>query len=231
MNKHSSNQELFEYYNARASEYEEFYWGRSGARIHDPELYTRETLTVRNLLPDLISGNCLDIACGTGFWLPVYEKNCTNITLIDQSENVLVECEKKVNLLRIKDKVEIVQDNLFTHDFKKKTYDCVLTGFLISHFRFSELTEFLHLADNLLISRGRLIIIDSTWNEEVASSGRTKIGTMSRMLSDGQEFSVYKRYFDQDDIDRMSDEHGLTVEFTFWGKVFFLVSAKFSRIR
>ncbi|UCC16016.1 MAG: class I SAM-dependent methyltransferase [Dehalococcoidales bacterium] len=228
MNKRSDDSELFSYYNERASEYEEFYSGRTGARIHDPELYTRETLTIRRLLSELVYGKCLDMACGTGFWLPVYEKNCGHITLIDQSENVLAECNEKVNLLGIKDKVEIIQDNVFEYDFPKKTYDSVLAGFFISHFKDSELKRFFHLINALLVSGGRLVIIDSNWNEETANSDRTKSGIISRTLSNGRKFEVYKRYFEQDDINKMSEKYGFTTTFIFWGKVFFLVSSVFS---
>lgn len=230
MDKQFENQELFEYYNERASEYEEFYWGGSGARFHDPELYTRETLTIRGLLPDLVSGKCLDIACGTGFWLPVYEKNCTSIILIDQSKNVLAECKRKVNLLGIHNKTEIIRANILEYDFPKKTYDSIVTGFLISHLSDLELNKFFHLVKDILVSGGRVSIIDNTWNEDTADSGRTKTGTITRKLNDDREFKVYKRYFEQDDIIRISEEHKFIAEFIFWGKVFFLVSIRFRQI-
>jgi len=211
MNINPNNQELIEYYNERAPEYEEFYWGGIGTRLHDPELYTRETLRIRHLLPGLVSGKCLDIACGTGFWLPVYQQNCSSITLIDQSENVLAECEKKINLLGIKNKTEIVQNNLFTHDYVQNLYDCVIAGFLISHFLDSELEDFFHLVNNLLVSSGHLVIIDSIWNKKLVEIGRNKAGIINRKLSDGREYQMYKRYFERDDIFQLSNEFDLEI--------------------
>ena len=110
----SNQQELFEYYNQRAPEYEAFYYGGKPAYVPDPDAYRGEVSIISRLLPTYISGNCIDIACGTGFWLPFYEENCPEIALIDQSQSMLVECAKKVKKLGIENKTEIICDDFFS---------------------------------------------------------------------------------------------------------------------
>jgi ubiquinone/menaquinone biosynthesis C-methylase UbiE len=77
---------MLQYYDERASEYEEAYVRGTGtASIPDPEVFKREA----SLLPDVVTrfahGRILDLACGTGHWLPHYAGRCSSITLLDQS--------------------------------------------------------------------------------------------------------------------------------------------------
>lgn len=223
----SSQRELFEYYNERAPEYEGFYWGEFPAKIPNPDLYKNDTTAISKLLPDHISGKCIDIACGTGFWLPVYEKNCTKITLIDQSESVLAECAKKVQKLGIENKTEIIRDEIFSHPFKEHIYNNALAGFLISHLPDAELDTFFNILKKLLIPSGRFAILDSTWNEEIAAIRKNKTGMIKRVLSDGRKFDIYKRYFERQDLDTLAEGNKFNLEIIYWGNVFFLATGRF----
>jgi predicted acetyltransferase len=71
----SPTNDIFQYYNERAPEYEAFYAGEFPTGPRRPELYKTDIKAIQRLLPDYISGNCIDIACGTGFWLPSYHQN------------------------------------------------------------------------------------------------------------------------------------------------------------
>jgi len=216
--------ELFEYYNERAPEYEAFYWGEFPAKIADSDLYKNDTLTIQKLLPDYISGKCIDIACGTGFWLPVYEKNCNEITLIDQSESVLAECAKKIRRLEIENKAEIICDDLFSYPFKEHEYDSALMGFLISHFTEAEMNIFFNILKTLLIRGGRFAIIDGVWNKMIAKIRTSKAGMIKRALKDGREFEIYKRYFEKRDLQDLAKKQGINLDIIYWGKVFFFAA-------
>jgi SAM-dependent methyltransferase len=226
MKDSSPNQELFQYYNERAPEYEAFYDGEFPAKIPNPEIYRNDTAAIRRLLPACISGNCIDIACDTGFWLPVYHRNCTAITLIDQSESVLAECAQKIKNLSIENKTEIIRDDLFNHPFKKHQYDSAFTGFLISHFDDVEMGRFFTFAKSLLQDGGKLVIIDSLWSEEIAAIRRVKVGTVKRALFDGREFEIYKRCFEKPDLQSIALENNINLEIVYWGKVFFLAAGR-----
>jgi len=215
----STRQELFEYYNERAPEYEDFYWGDSPPRLFSPDVYKNDTMTIRELLPGYVKGKCLDIACGTGFWLPVYEKNCTAITLIDQSAGVLAECRKKIKSLGIEGKTRLIRDEVFGYTFKTGEFDSALIGFLVSHLNDNELYTLF----NLL----RFVIIDSAWNDELIKMGRSKTGMINRSLKDGREFEIYKRYFNEYDLRELAKIFSLSIDIEYWGKVFFLADGSF----
>jgi ubiquinone/menaquinone biosynthesis C-methylase UbiE len=223
-----SKQELFTYYNERAPEYEAFYRGQFPDKTVDPAIYKNDTLAIQRLLPGYVSGRCIDIACGTGFWLPVYEKNCSRITMIDQSESVLAECAKKIQRLGIESKTETVCGDLFKHPFKAHQYDTALMGFLISHFQGPEMDRFFTVLKTLLAPRGRFLIIDSLWSDVVEAMGRNKTGMVERFLFDGRKFEIYKQFFSQKALDVLSQKFSLDMEIVYWGKVFFLSAGRFT---
>jgi len=230
MKDSSPNQELFQYYNERAPEYEAFYHGEFPAKIPNPEIYRDDTAAISSLLPNYISGKCIDIACGTGFWLPIYQKNCSTITLIDQSEGVLAECSRKIEKLKIESKTKIIRDEIFKYPFKQHRYDSALTGFFISHLPDADLDTLMDIVKKLLIPGGRLTIIDSTWNEQIARirSIKSKAGMIKRALYDGREFQIYKTYFDKQDINVLAEKYNINLEGVYWGKVFFLAAGRFN---
>jgi ubiquinone/menaquinone biosynthesis C-methylase UbiE len=223
----SKNQELFEYYNERAPEYEAFYWGGKPAKIPDPDRYKDDTLTISRLLPDYVSGTCIDVACGTGFWLPVYEKNCPAITLVDQSEGVLIECERKIDKLGIRNKTKVLQADLFTHPFNTREFDSAVVGFLISYFNEAEMDKFFTVVKNILAPGGIFTIIDSTWNKDIAAIRKIKRGIMERSLTDGRVFKIYKQFFDIPDIIKLGEKYHFSINIIYWGKVFFLATGIF----
>ena len=222
-------QELFEYYNQRAPEYEEFYWGEFPAKIPTPDIYKNDTLTIQKLLPDYIRGKCIDIACGTGFWLPFYEKNCSEITLIDQSESMLAECALKIQKLGIENKTEIIRGDIFNYAYKEHEYDSALMGFLISHFKEAELSNFFKILKTLLIPGGSFVIIDGVWNEMIAKIRKSKAGVIKRSLKDGREFKIFKRYFEKQDLHDLAEKHGLDLDVIHSGKVFVAAAGNIPR--
>jgi SAM-dependent methyltransferase len=88
---------MLAYYNERASEYEEAYTRGTGtASITGPAVFTTEIAVLEDIVRGFGRGHLLDVACGTGYWLPNYIGNCSRVTLFDQSERMLAECESKV---------------------------------------------------------------------------------------------------------------------------------------
>ena len=221
----SKQREIFDYYDERAPEYEAFYLGGIPAKIPDPALYRKDTSAISKLLAGCIGGECLDIACGTGFWLPVYEKNCTRITLIDQSESMLAECRQKIEKLGIENKTEVIRGDLFDYPFEEHRYDSALAGFLLSHLSDAEEDSFFHILKRVLKIRGRFAIIDDVWNQQVAATGRAKAGQIKRTLSDGRQFEIYKRYFEKPDLYHLAERYDLKLEILYWGRLFFLATA------
>ena len=221
------DKELFEYYNERATEYEAFYAGEFPTGPRRPDLYKGDTKAIQNLLPHYVQGKCVDIACGTGFWLPYYHQNCSAITMIDQSEGVLKETGKKIRDLNITDKARTVQGDIFRDIPDKGSYDSALAGFIISHFRDEELAGFFNLLKETLKTSGGFIIIDSVWEDEAKTHHRDQNGMATRRLYDGRTFQIYKRYFTRDDLHKIAEKNGVKLEIAYWGEVFFLAAGNY----
>ncbi|HTY82408.1 MAG TPA: class I SAM-dependent methyltransferase, partial [Dehalococcoidales bacterium] len=178
-------------------------------------------------LSSILSGRCLDIACGTGFWLPYYHQNCSHITLIDQSEKMLAECARKIELSGIKDKAELINHEIFSYKFPKARYDCANIGFLISHFNDVEMEKFFTVLKSTLVPRGTFVITDSVWSGFYKSIGMKKEGMAPRSLFDGRKFQIYKTFFEREDIQDLGRRHGFDVDIKFFGEVFFLAAGRF----
>ncbi len=65
----------------------------------------------------------MDLACGTGYWLPSYARQCSRITLFDQSDRMLAESRAKADRLGVVDRCVFVHGDFFEQDFEKNAYD------------------------------------------------------------------------------------------------------------
>ncbi len=61
------------------------------------------------------------------------------------------------------------------------------------------------------------MIIDSAWSEK-RKQYRKKEGLQERILDSGQKFTIYKRYFDKNDINKMFAKHTLKLDSIFIGE-------------
>ena len=227
MEEASNQQELFQYYNDRAPEYEAFYYGRVPTPRPEPDIYIKDRESIQSLIGSYIGGKCVDIACGTGFWLPYYYANCSGITLIDQSENMMAECRKKIELLGIGSKTSLVKSDVFNPALADGSFDSALTGFLISHFDDGQLADFMKQLKAFLKPGGRFVIIDSNWGDVNKSMRLIKAGMNERELFDGRKFSIYKRFFEKSDLQNLCHTYGIELEIPYWGEVFFLAVGSF----
>ena len=218
---------MLRYYDERASEYEEAYLlGTGTASIPDPSVFQTDARKLGEIVERGIDGRVIDIACGTGFWLPRYAPRASTITLIDQSTNMLDECRKQVTALGIDDRVSYIQGDVLEHECAAHTFDAALVGFLISHLSGAEEDRIFGALRNLLGPTGRVLILDSAWTDERARVNR-KVEHQRRTLNDGTPFIVYKRYFDRNDIRRWEERHRLKVSVEYFGVGLFAASGRF----
>ena len=92
-----SKKELATYYQERAPEYDEFYSGKGPAIAHYGGVYINDVAKIQEMTSGFGKGHLIDIACGTGFWIPFYAQNCDEITCLDQSANMLGECKARIS--------------------------------------------------------------------------------------------------------------------------------------
>jgi ubiquinone/menaquinone biosynthesis C-methylase UbiE len=217
-------QSMLRYYDERASEYEEAYvLGTGTASIPDPEVFRREVSVLTRMVEHFARGRLVDLACGTGYWLPHYVAGCSSITLIDQAPRMLQECRKKVASLDALDRITIVQDDVLEHSFRPRAFDSALVGFLISHLTDEEEQQLFERLKTMLDTDGRFLILDSAWSPERARFNR-KTERQERRLNDGSRFDVYKRYIDRQDIVEWARKYGVATSIEHFGTAFVVVS-------
>lgn len=209
--------EIKAYYNERAQEYEEIYAGKGHITL-DPRSYLEDVVKISETASQFGRGHLIDIACGTGFWLPYYARNCTKITLLDQSEKMLKECARKVEALHLTS-VTIMQGDFLEVSLEPSTFDSAFVGFFVSHLTPEQEKVFFHILRRILKPDSHVMMVDSVWNSE-RQKHRKKEGIQERTLNDGRTFHVYKRYFEKSDIDRICEEYDVESTSFYSGNAF-----------
>ncbi len=211
---HTLNEEMVSYYDTRAPEYDDIYIGKGPASIPDPALYKNEAQVTGKIVSVFGIGHLIDIACGTGYWLPYYARNCSRMTLIDQSERMLSECRKRIDELKLGERCDLVQGDFFKASFENTLFDSALVGFLLSHLSSEEEETFFRRLRRILNRNSQLMVIDSTWSKR-RQQYRQKEGVQERALNDGRTFTIYKRYFSKSDIERTLLKHHFQLD-SYW---------------
>lgn len=214
---------MFEYYRQRASVYDEIYSGGGPASIPDPQAYRSEVGVLANIVKRLCSGDLLDIACGTAFWLPHYADKCNHITLLDQSKEMLVQANARAASAGATDRTSSMCADVLHHDFGDSRFDCVLVAFLMSHFSPEQEATFTDVLKSIAKPRGKILFLDTVWNNARALT-RDKEGLQERTLPDGRQFQIYKKYFTEDDVSALSRALGIDLTTEHFGRVFFAAS-------
>lgn len=223
-------QRMLAYYNERAPEYEDAYTlGTGTASIPDPDVFVTEAKLLAGIVREFAEGRMIDLACGTGYWLPSYVERCSHVTLFDQSEKMLAECRKKLDRLGLGDRSVVLQGDFFEYEFGSSRYDCALVGFFLSHLTESQEPQLFDALRAMLGSSGRFLLLDSAWGDERARFNK-KIEQQQRLLNDGTSFEIYKRYCDQGDVRGWATKYGATLRMEHFGAAFFAVSGRFNSV-
>ena len=216
------------YYDQRAPDYEEAYTlGTGTASIQNPEIFKAEARILAGIVGRLARGRIMDLACGTAFWLPAYAPNRSHITLLDQSDRMLMEARAKVDQLGLVDRCTFVRGDFFDHAFEHEAYDTALVGFFLSHLTEAHEPVLFDALRTMLGTSGRFLILDSAWSPERATVNH-KVEHQPRRLNDGTTFEIYKRYCDRDDIARWAAEYGAELHVEHFGAAFYAVSGAFT---
>jgi ubiquinone/menaquinone biosynthesis C-methylase UbiE len=219
--------EMMTYYDQRAAEYDELYRGEGTAALDKKgridEAYALDVAEARRFASSFGKGHIIDIACGTGFWIPSYQSNCEKITALDQSQQMLRECGERVESLDISAKVSYIHGDLFDVEIDQ-TFDAAVLGFILSHLLGDQETQFFARLHSLLRPGAQLLFIDGAWNDERKKS-KEKEGVIQRVLNDGRRFRVVKRYFEERDVRDMFGRYGFKVSAIFVGRRFIAAKA------
>jgi 2-polyprenyl-3-methyl-5-hydroxy-6-metoxy-1,4-benzoquinol methylase len=215
--------QTFAYYDQRAGEYEEAYTlGTGTSSIQTPGIFTTESRLLASVVERHVQGRIIDLACGTGFWLPSYAARCSHLTLFDQSERMLHECRKKVAQHGLADRCDVQQGDFFEHRFAEASYDWALVGFFLSHVEEVQEPQVFAALKQMLVPSGRFLLLDSAWSPERAKTN-AKAERQERRTNDGARFEIYKRYFDEEDVREWGRRYQVPLEVAFIGSAFVAV--------
>jgi len=220
-------QSMFEYYRERVPEYDEVYQGKGPASISEPAAYTSEVVVLSDVVERTLSGDLIDLACGTAFWLPRYAPNIHHVTLVDQSPEMLNAARARAESAGVFGRSTLVCGDVFHLALDCGLFDCALTGFLISHLTSEQEDRFFQVLRSVLKPGGRFLLLDSVWTAARAEV-REKEGPQQRSLNDGRSFHIYKKYFDEEDLALMQDRHGIELVTEHFGKAFFASQGTFT---
>jgi demethylmenaquinone methyltransferase/2-methoxy-6-polyprenyl-1,4-benzoquinol methylase len=217
---------MLRYYDARAPDYEEAYQlGTGTSSISDPEVFQREAGDLAETVRRFAHGKVLDLACGTGYWLQFYAEQCSGVTMVDQSENMLAECRKKIDRFGLADRSTVVRDDVLAWNCTDPSHDCAIVGFLLSHLTDEQAPRLFDALRSALGPGGRFLIMDSAWTD-MRSQFNAKIERQERRLNDGTALDIYKRYFDRSDISAWSSKYQVSTTIEYFGDAFLAVSGQ-----
>jgi SAM-dependent methyltransferase len=169
-----------EYYDARAPEYDDWYYGRGPFAGRDRPGWAEELAALERALRSLPPARTLDVACGTGFltrWLP------GELVGLDQSEAMLAEAHKRLPRAKL-----VRGDALDGLPFADGAFDRVFTGHFYGHLEPDVRARFLLDARRVA---PELVVVDSAGEGEEIEE---------RFLRDGTRWEVYKRWFEPEQL-------------------------------
>lgn len=187
--------EQVEYYRARVSEYDDW-WFRRGRYDHGRATNARWWREVHELESALArfapTGRVLELACGTGIWTQRLTRCSTDVTAVDSARGALYQAKRRAPL------ATVVHADIFEWN-PGETSDVCFFSFWLSHVPSERFEAFWDKVRGLLAPGGRVFFVDSarsplgTAKDQVLPHNGEEI--MRRTLDDGREFQIVKRYY------------------------------------
>jgi len=177
-----------EYYDTRAPEYDDWYLGLGGFADRDRPGWEDELADLVAVIERLPPRRTLDVACGTGF-LARHLRG--QITGLDQSARMLAIAQERMP------SATFVQGDGLALPFPDRSFDRVITGHFYGHLYEEDRRSFLTEARRVA---GELVVGDASQRHSPVTDE-----VQERILNDGSRWTVYKRYFEPDEL---ADELG-----------------------
>ena len=171
------------YYEARASEYDDWVYGTGLFAERDRPDWHAERERLEGAIEALPPARTLDVACGTG-WMTQHLPG--EIVGLDASESMLEIARERVP------HGEFLVGDATALPFDDLSFDRLVTGHFYGHLEEPERTRFVDEARR--VAR-ELVVVDSALHEGVEPRQ-----WQERMLSDGSRWEVFKRYFTGEEL-------------------------------
>lgn len=197
------------YYRARAGEYDDWFF-RRGRYDRGPALnreWFAETAELERRLDEFAPrGHVLELACGTGLFTRCLLHHAAAITAVDAAPEVIA-----LNRERTQDsRVTYVEADIFSWR-PTAQFDVVFFSFWLSHVPPERFVAFWELVRASLAPGGRVCFIDSLYAPESTAADHVLPDRshqaedeikVTRRLSDGREFEIFKIYYAPELLER-----------------------------
>jgi SAM-dependent methyltransferase len=189
----STARALEQYYDKRASEYEQIY--------HKPERQ-HELEWLRQRIPGLFRDRTvLEVACGTGYWTQFIAREAARVHACDINESVLEIAREKP---MAPGRVDFFKADAVALEGVPAGCDAAFAGFWWSHVKKSVLARFVENLAARLEPGAVVAILDNTFTEWSSTplSRRDAEGNTYQMrrLANGEEFEVQKNFPTADEL-------------------------------
>jgi ubiquinone/menaquinone biosynthesis C-methylase UbiE len=171
------------YYDRRAGEYDDWWLGRGVFAERERPGWDEEVERLVSVIAGLPPARTLDVACGTGFLtrhLP------GEVVGLDQSESMVAVAAERMPGARI------VTGDAVPLPFADGEFERVFTSHFYGHLLPGEHERFVGEARRV---GGELVVVDSARREDVPAEEHQE-----RTLKDGSRHSVYKRFFEPEEL-------------------------------
>lgn len=221
--------EQVRYYDDRAERYDDWYF-RRGRHDKGPEFnraWLGEMARLEAAVQTLpITGQVLELACGTGLWTRWLVPKAKQVVAVDSSEKMLA-----LNRSRVaSDRVQYVQADLFQWDpTPGDRFDAVFIGFFLSHIPPELLRGFLARLRHWLAPYGLVSFCDDLDGPDRPYSGDTVPDGPSfahrRRLS-GREYTIVKLFYSPEDLEGLLRRLGWDAKVHTTGRQFLYGTAR-----
>jgi ubiquinone/menaquinone biosynthesis C-methylase UbiE len=186
--------EQIAYYRAHAPDYDDAYLGKDWDRCIEE-------------LP--ITGDMLELACGTGHWTPMLAARARSVTALDAAPEVLALARRCVRGLP----VEFIEADLFAWQPPRR-FDTVFFAFWLTHVPPARFAAFWSMVRAALAPGGQVCFIDSSSQERGSEQVLADQATpaVCRRLRDGSEHRVVKVYYTPGELAARLAELGWSTE-------------------
>lgn len=164
------------YYRARAGEYDQVYAQRDDIR---------GLLRLVDELP--ITGDVLELACGTGQWTPLLARRAASVTAVDASPEALAIARARTASPR----VAFVRADLFAWR-PPRQWDTVFFAFWLSHVPPARLPAFWGMVAASLTPGGTAVFVDDGGTVDEVVETESDVPLVGRRLDEGARYRVVK---------------------------------------
>jgi SAM-dependent methyltransferase len=169
---------VHEYYDRRATEYDDWYEGTGLFSSRARPGWEAELAGLVATLSSLPPERVLDVACGTGY-LTRYLAG--DVFALDQGPRMLAQARRRLPDARL------VRGDALALPFRDQAFGRVFTGHFYGHLQPEERVAFLA---EVRATAPELVVVDAG-----PRGGEPREEWQSRVLSDGSRHPVYKRFF------------------------------------